>query len=298
MIILSLSPIVAPLQSRADETTNISDVLGRTVRLNALCDDFEDPNWKYDRQNHLSSNEFWKGSAGQNKSDESDRGDPEILERVTPPHKGGISGSIGALKIGTNIPDNDTKPEQEDLRTAQFEEKLERKLTRTDQPVFVVHVWLPPFDKWGEYYSFGFRLEAQSNDTRKSYYPSIWLKYSHKIQGEIRIFLRIFDLEAIENDSSYEVYIGSIKQSGWWTLAIAFDKMGVCSYYARPGVDAPSEGNKIFDDTQFMIRYGKKALLMDHVNAGLFSLGYPKEGNTSPRFVIDDYGVWVIKDSK
>ena len=64
-----------------------------------------------------------------------------------------------------------------------------------------------------------------------------------------------------------------IKQHGWWTLAIAFDKNGVCSYYACPGVDDLTEENKIFDDIQFMTKYGKKALLMDHVHSGLFSLG-------------------------
>jgi hypothetical protein len=279
------------LLSLCSGCASVSNFLGRTERVGNLCDDFENPKWKYNHQKHRSSNGFWRGSAGEKGSDISDRGDPAILERVTPPEDG-KSGSTGALKIGTNIPDDDNNPKQEDLRTLYFEEKLKRKLTRADQPVFIMRVWLPPFDKWGEYYSFGFRLEAQSSNTSDSYYPSIWLKYNNR-DGP-HFFFRIFYLDGSKM-RYHEEYGRPIKQSGWWTLAIAFDEKGTCYYYARPGVDALTEESKIFDDTQFMAKYGIRALLMDRVNAGLFSLGYPEEGNITPRFVIDDYEVRVVK---
>lgn len=301
VVLLLLNLIFFPLRFEASEIANISRVLGRTDRLDNISDDFEDPNWEYDRQNHISSNRFWRGSPGLKGSDKSDRGDPEILERVTPP-KDGKTGSTGALKIGTNLPDDDNNPTQDDLRTLSFEEKLERKLTRIDQPVFIMRIWLPSFDQLEKNHQFGFRLEAQSNDTPNSYYPSIWLRYNHILQRKDRnyvfrgshFFFRIFYLDG-SNMKYCEEYGGPIKQPGWWTIAITFDENGVCYYYARPGVDALSEENKIFDDIQFNIKSGKKALLMDHVNAGLISLGYQKEGNISPRFVIDDYEVWTVK---
>lgn len=272
-----------------------SGVLGRTKPL--LSDNFENQDWKYDRKTHTSSNGFWKGSPGEKGSDPSDRGAPTILERVSPPRKGRKRGSNGALKIGTDRPHDDNDSKQDDLR-ANFEQTPKR----AEQPVFIARVWLPPFDKWGEQYSFGFRLEAQSNGIPDSYYPSIWLRYNHVIQRRNgsyaffpgpHFFLRIFYHDV--NMRYYEEYGGSIKQPGWWTLAIAFDKKGACSYYARPGVETLTEENKISDDTQFMTKHGIKVLLMDHVNAGLFSLAYPEHGSISPHFEIDDYEVWVDK---
>lgn len=290
-LILSNSSALS-IQSKSSETNSVSNILGRTDRLNDLCDDFEDPNWEYDRQNHISSNRFWRGSPGLKGSDESDRGDPQILERVIPP-KNGKSGSTGALKIGTNIPDDDNNPSQDDLRTLSFEEKLERKLTRIDQPVFIMRIWLPSFDQLGNNHQFGFRLEAKSNVGW--YYPSIWLIYN-EVSYKMHLVLRIFYLDG-NKLPFYNVDCGSIKQSGWWTLAIAFDKMGICSYYIRPGVGALTEKNKIYDDTQFTAKYGIKALLMDYVNAGLLSLGYFENNSKSPIFEIDDYEVWVSNNS-
>lgn len=284
-----------------------SDVLGRPRYV--LGDNFEDLNWKYDRAHsldsrHYSSNGFWWGPDGEKGSDPSNRGDPAIIERVPTP-KNGKSKSTGALEIGTNIPDNDNWPTQDDLCTIGYEDILKCKLMKADQPVFVVRILLPLFDTWEEYYSFGFRQSTRSNDTSKSYYPSIWLEYNpfiHTIAGDYALsgpyfVLRIFYFDG--SDLNYhEESIGPIKQSGWWTLAIAFDENGACSYYARPGTDifALTEENKIFDDTQFMKKYGKKALLMHHVHSGLFSMGYlPEKSNTNLRFVIDDYEVWVVK---
>lgn len=292
VVLLLLNFIFFPLRFEASEIANISRVLERTDRLDNISDDFEDPNWEYDRQNHISSNRFWRGSPGLKGSDKSDRGDPEILDRVTPP-KDGKTGSTGALKIGTNIPDDDNNPTQDDLRTLSFEEKLERKLTRIDQPVFIMRIWLSSFDRLENNHQFGFRLEAKSNVGW--YYPSIWLRYN-EVSHEIHLVLRIFYLDGNRLTPEHvDLDYGTIKQHGWWTLAITFDEKGVCYYYARPGVDALSEENKIFDDIQFNIKSDKKALLMDYVNAGLISLGYQKEGNISPRFVIDDYEVWTVK---
>jgi hypothetical protein len=277
-VILSLSPI----QSRAGETTTVSGVLGRNIRLDALCDDFENTKWCFDYQKHESYNGFWRGGSG--------RGEPELVTRVTAPD-GGRSGSTGALEIRTNKVDSDSVPNQEDFLTVDYKQKLGRELTRADQPVFIVRVWLPTFDQWGDYYSFGFRHESFPKNSNK-YYPTIWLKCDK------RSGIRPFFVFRIGTGMANDVYGGPIEQCGWWTLAIAFDKNGVGSYYACPGINIPTEKNKMFDTTRFITMNGTDNPSMNYIAYSFFSLGYPVDGNTSPRFIIDDYEVWVIKDSK
>ncbi len=142
-------------------TNSSSGVLGRTVRLDSLCDDFEDTNWHYNYEGGL-----WRGGNA------SGRGEPEMITRVATP-TGGKSGSTGALEIRTNQNDPDG---QADFTTAEFTQKLGRELTRADQPVFIVRVWLPPFEQWnkGLFGNFGFRQTARLNDN-SDYYQSIWL---------------------------------------------------------------------------------------------------------------------------
>lgn len=284
-MLLPLSPAALSLQTKTNETTNASGVLGRTDRLNELCDDFEDTNWSYNYQNHISNNRLWRSGSG--------RGEPELLKRVTTPD-GGKNGSTGALEIRTGeIDRNDDSdppgdPSQEDFLTVEFKQKVERELTRADQPVFIVHVWLPSFDQWGDYYSFGFRHECYSNNSPK-YYPSIWLRYNAPNFPGANFFFRIGTIV------TGDIYGGPIKQPGWWTLAIAFDENGIGHYYACPGTDVPTEKNKVFATTQFITKDGTANPTMDSIGYSFFSLGYPISGNTSPRFIIDDYEVWVAK---
>lgn len=279
VLLLLLSSIPLSLQSKAEETTSVSNILGRTVRLDVLCDDFEDINWNYDFQKDSCYRGFWRGGSG--------RGVPEVLTRVKTPD-GGKSGSTGALEIRTNKIDNDSVPNQEDFLTAEFTQKLGRKLTQANQPVFIARVWLPPLEQWGDYYSFGFRHESFPKNGNK-YYPSIWIRFDKQAEQKPVFFFRI------GTGVAKDVYGGPIGQPGWWTLAIAFDKDGIGHYYACPGVDNPTERNKMFDTTQFRTTNGTDNPSMDYVNYSFFSLGYPSEGNTSPRFVIDDYEVWVVK---
>lgn len=285
-VTFSLSPIIISLQSKADETTDVPGVLGRTVRLNALCDDFEDTNWYFDYEKHGSNNGFWRGFSG--------RGEPELLTRITTPD-GGKSGSTGALEIRTNKIDNDSSPYQEDFLTADFEQRLGRELTKADQPVFIVHVWLPPFDQWGNYYSFGFRHEwYPSNSDNDKCYSTIWLRYEAPYSRPNLVFR----IQPTDAKSYYEIDGGPISQPGWWTLAIAFDENGVDRYYICPGVNIPTEKDIMLDTTQLRTKNGAINLFMDRVRYSFFSLGYPINGNTSPRFIIDDYEIWVIKNSK
>lgn len=270
LAILLLSTAVSLLESEGNETSNISDVLGRTIRVDVLCDDFEDPEQC-----------FWRGGSG--------RGKPKFMHVTTP--DGGKIGSAGGLEIYPSYNNSDGNPNQDDLLTPEFAPKLGRKLTRENQPVFIVHVWLPPFDQWGDYYSFGFRHETFPENGNK-YYPTIWLKYDKRAKQKSYFVFRI------GTGVADDVYGGPIGQPGWWTLAIAFDRNGIGHYYACPGVTNPTEKNKVFDTTQFRTTNGTNNPFMDSVNYSFFSLGYPAKGNASPRFIIDDFEVWVVKDGR
>jgi len=279
------------LQSEAREITGVSGVLGRFRCLDSLCDDFEDENWHYDYSKHTCFRKFWRGNPDVGGSQ---RGEPELLARVPTPY-GGKNGSSGALEIRTNKIDSGKVPDQEDLLTIEFEEILGYKLSRIHQPVFIVRVWLPPFDEWGDTYYFGFRLEA-SSDNNGDYYPSIWLKKEDNYNPYIAVSIRTPQAVAMTKyykKNLCDIPIKGINQDGWWTLAIAFDKSGVGYYYARSGSSDLREEDKIYTTTRFETEYGIKDLHMDCINYNLFKIAYPKTGNTSPRFVIDDFEVWV-----
>ena len=165
VVLFLLEPIALPLQSEAHEANSLPNILGRTVRLDVLCDDFEDKDWHYDYHKHIGYRGFWRTD---------DRGEPDLLKRVDTPD-GGKVWSTGALEMRTNQNDNDREPNQDDLLTVEFKDKLGRELTRADQPVFIVRVWLPPFDQWNIGLTiFGFRQTARLDDN-SDYYQSIWL---------------------------------------------------------------------------------------------------------------------------
>lgn len=283
VLLLLLSHIVLPLQSNAEETSSVSDVLGRTVRLDALCDDFEDINWSYNPQTEVFNKKLWRGGSG--------RGVPELLKRITTPD-GGKDGSIGALEIRTNETEiyKDNYPNQEDLLTAEYEQILKHKLTRADQPVFIVRVWLPPFDQWGDQRSFGFRHESfLENGAKDQHYSTIWLVYDRSIKPKPFLKYRIGT-----NELFYEVYDPRlIEQDGWLTIAYGH------KIKKHKGIGIPTNKGVIdnITITSLLTKYGKDALMMKYINYSFFSLGYPISGNTSPRFVIDDYEVWVVKDN-
>lgn len=258
----------------ANETTNVSGVLGRTFPLRDLWDDFEETKWCYD------CGGLWRSGSGD--------GVPEILKRVPTP-VGGKEGSKGSLEIRTNKIDRDQSPSMEKLLTAEFKDKLKRKLKRVHKPVFIVRVWLPPFNQWGDHYTFGFRHESfLENGSKDQNYSSLFLVYNRQYKTPF------FRYRVGTNKLCYEVHDPRpIEQDGWWTL--------VNARKIYPGIGAPSNKGEIAGITtitSLLTKYGKDALLIDYFNYSFFHLDYPISGNTSPRFVIDDYEVWVDKDVK
>ena len=217
-IALLLSPMILFIELSADASDSVSNVLGRTVCVDVLCEDFESKNWllsNYRDNNDEGSHAFWHAGPD---------GGPELLRQVPTPD-GGKKRSLWSLEIRTNLPDqNDPNSTEEELLTPAFSKVRGDSLMRSEKPVFIVRVWLPPFKEWGEYYKFGFRQVA--NATNKAYNPSIFLCYSSSCSdkcgnGGANFIVRIGSGDA------RDVRIGPITQPDWWTLAIAFDVHGV-----------------------------------------------------------------------
>lgn len=269
LVVVLLLHFALPLESRADEVYTPLSILGRTNRLAPLCDDFEDSNW------HIEG--LWRGG------NPSGRGTPELITRVTTP-LGGKVGSTGALEIRTNSIDSDESPDQEDFLTAEYTPRLGRRLTLADQPVFLVRVWLPPFNQWGAYYRFGFRHEYFLMNGSKTY-SSIFLEYKKRAGPKPVVIIRI-------DKNEYANPNWVIDRDGWWTLAVGFDEKGVDYFYAYPGLGIPTGKEKIFDGGQ--IRGGDDTSI-DYFNYSFFSLMYLPTGNASPPIVIDDYETWGVR---
>ena len=93
---------------------------------------------------------------------------------------GGKPDSLGALEIGRI---NDSM--QQEILSPTFNKKLGKVLNRSDKPVFIVRVYLPPFQEWGDDYHFGFRQQTFMKGVQSTIYAyayddkystSIWVK--------------------------------------------------------------------------------------------------------------------------
>lgn len=266
-------------------------VLGRTKKVAALSDDFDDTgrSWKPDAEGGVSGP--WRASR---------RGAPTGMKRVEPP-EGGPAGSTGALRLQTKK-GADEESIQDDLINPGFASRLGRPLGPPEQPVVIVRVWLPPFPEWTpDFHNFGFRLGASSEtlvgpgNANGSYYPSIWLAdVSSNAAGRERAprwYTRIGS--GIVPDEN----VGPIPGAGWWTLAIAFDHEGIGHYYVRPGVQPPTEEDRIWKTTDFPANKGRGPT-MDAIDYGFFSILAPPDGSASAEFIVDGYEVWIRPPEK
>ncbi len=283
-LIAGVGAMLLPLPTGADDAAG---PLGRDLRLDVLCDDFEREDWAFDPAANSDIQRYWTGSY---------RGAPRRLERVVPP-AGGLEGSRGALSLRTEG-DTDAHPNQDDLINRDYTSRLGRTLVRADRPVFMARIWMPPFEEWTPgAANVGFRHEARSQqmvgpgNSVGYYYPSIWLRHmpagDDATEAGPRWYLRIGTGVAPDEDA------GPIPHAGWWTLALAFDEDGVGHYYARPGVGPLAPEHRIWDTTRFRPAEGMNPQ-MDSVAYGFFSLGYPADGRLTPPFILDDYEVWIV----
>lgn len=261
--ILTMCLMTMCIECRANGKQLISDILDGRELAKSLCDNFENPNWDI----NYGNDDYWHDV----KDDDHKKIGPESRIRITSPAIG-----EGALELSRK---ND--PRQQEILSAPF------KISRKDKPIFIVRVYLSSLENWVEYDGFGFRLQTFMKDIHRvipiayddKYSTSIWVK---KKDGKINFYFRA------ANGRNGDEPGGPVVEPGWWTWAIAFDD-GVAHYYISKGKSVPTSENHAFDTTQFPPPNNPQ---MEEIEYAYFAIS-PNGGN--PKFVIDDYEVWIKK---
>lgn len=252
------------------------NILDGHVPVNELCANFENKNWLADH--YRSGNDNYWHDPPIDRDPSKSKKSIEHKKWVTPPD-GGKLDSFGALEIGRII-----DPMQQEMLSPTFAKKRGRVLKRADKPVFIVRVYLPPFD---EYYGFGFRQQSYMKDIGNiihveddKYSPSIWVKNDSR---GVSFYFRA------ANDSEGDQPAGPKVEPGWWTWAIAFDDNGIGYYYISKGTNVPTKNDEVLDTSKFPAPNNPRT---DEIEYSFFAIS--KNGGNS-KFVIDDYEVWVAK---
>lgn len=273
LLILPFTLLLIGFNLHASE--GVPNILEGHSPVDDLRADFENIDWFNDYNKNI---EYWHDT---HNKDQEKRG-PESLKPVDTPI-GGRPGSHGALEM-SRIDD----PWQQEMLSPAFKNKLGRALKREDQPIFIVRIYLPPFDQWGDAYHFGFRQQTYAKGIEKvipeakddKYSTSIWVKKDGK---KISFYFRAANVQPNDQPG------GPAVKPGWWTWAIAFDKNGIGHYYISEGTASPTKDDEVFDTTKFQPSNNPH---MEEIEYSYFAIA---RGGGNPKFVIDDYEVWVKK---
>lgn len=261
-IILVLGFVVSSIESGYASNS----ILDGHVPVNELCANFENENWL--NENYRSDDDNYWHDPPINYDPKYQKIGIQHKKLVTPPF-GGKPDSFGALEIGRI---NDST--QQEMLSPTFAKKREI-LKRSDMPVFIVRVYLPPFNK---YYGFGFRQWISIKDVK--YSTSIWVKNNN---NGAHFYFRA------NNGQENDVPGGPCVEPGWWTWGIAFDNKGIGYYYVSKGRNVPTKNDEVFDTSKFPAQNNPN---MDEIEYSFFAIS---EGDGDSKFIIDDYEVWVAK---
>lgn len=268
--------------------------------LPQCSDDFEDETWSYrtnlpkssyeqdDRQRApggYSSNKLWHEGAK--------RGTPDVVKRVPTP-AGGIEGSTGAMMFQTRlsgIPGRLTGKQQQDDLLMKFDRRLKRTIPVDWQPSCTVRVYLPPFDQWENRTgpSFGMRADCRGripNGKTAAYWPGMFILFRSETSGNIEEDYAQISIRS--NNRGQDVRSLEIKEPGWWTLGMSFDRDGSIHYYASPGVDDLTEEDYL--TTQRPYQYHCLCFSNFFFNVANYDNGQ----SWSTPWVIDDPKIFVI----
>lgn len=249
--------------------------------IDAISDNFEDPNWSFDYAKNTSSNGLWYGSS---------RGAPSVLKRVEINLPGGSRD--GVLKIQTNDASGDSFA-RDDFCTQRYPNTpLGKDLTLADVPSYEIlldYTWLP--SQWKGENSFGFRVRAKdvslvsASNSDGGYYPSIWL--INTAPGVIQLNGRVGD----DFTPDFAIMTFKVSNPGTIRLGISWDSAGRTKYYARFSTGRLTEKNLLKTDTFS----GRK---MSTVSYHFLSLRYPEKYGLSPEFKIHYVKVYQLLKTK
>ncbi len=279
--------------------------------VEAVGDDFEDPNWGYqfnlpkvyNHKDDVLSKNFPGGmSLNQRWYEGMKRGQPDVIRRVTPP-KGGIPGSTGALllcslRTGGQYPSNTLQ--QEDL-IANVSQRV-GKIPVSRGPNIVTRVWVPPFEEFEPRVNqchFAFRMALEQPRFHQISYdpenedhlvfPGIFLNLvrNPNAQKDGHPYGIYFWMKATQRGTQIRGPLST--QTGWWTLGMSISADGKVNYFAKPGVEELAASDLIGSDYPF----GKRA---NQFRNFFFNVCNGDDGKSwSSQFVIDDPTMFVAR---
>lgn len=288
-------------------------VPGTGIQQTRVGDTFEDENWKWYPRGEKSSREQdgrerrpLGGSSNGRWFESPKRGQPDVIERVTPP-AGGIPGSKGALKLQTlnsGIPNAPSRGmEQDDFVMACSSRIGTIPVSRT--PSVTARIWLPPFENWENRSGahFGYRIDCKTTvpaekekrgflffSRKKTENESYWPGYFFEFHSETDPRYKEDEAVLLIRGDQYGREVKSINLTpGWWTFGMSVTPDGRVHYYASPGVDDLTAADHLY--TSFPYSYRAEYFATQFFN----SVNTYTGRNWSTPFIIDDTSVYTLR---
>jgi len=233
-------------------------VPGTGQKVEAVGDDFEDPEWIYLPNSPKSSLDIDKQTrppAGRSKNgrwrENLDRGHPDVVRRVPTP-EGGLPGSEWSLLIAskaTGIPGHPTRKGEQDDLFMSINPRVGHYIPVSQGPSVVVRVYLAPFEEWEERTgsSFALRTTVRGVKPDKSetepYWPGLFVNYKRPADRHKNEPPAYWVVRASNPGGDYRVK--PITESGWWTIGMSFTADGMVHYYLRPGVEDLTSSDRV-----------------------------------------------------
>jgi hypothetical protein len=275
-------------------------VPGTGQKVDAVGDDFEDPEWTYIPNNPKSSIDLDKISrlpAGRSSNgrwrENLDRGHPDVVKRVPTP-EGGLAGSEWSLLMAskaTGIPGHPTRKGEQDDLFLNINPRLGHYVPVSQGPSIVTRVYLAPFDEWEERTGSSFAMRAtlrgskpDKNET-EPYWPGIFVNYKRPADRRKNEAAASWVIRASNPGGDYQV--APIKEAGWWTLGMSFTGDGVVHYYIHQGVDDLTSSDRVASQHP----YNFQALYFIDVFYDIFGSNDNQHWTTG--WVIDDPAVYL-----
>lgn len=268
---------------------------GSGQKMTQVGDDFEAADWEYNPHHPKSSRNIDKrerGPLGRSTNgrwlEGPHRGTPDSLKVVATP-VGGKEGSTRSLlmqTLRTGIPGKITnKPQQDDLMVV-VKKRLKRAVPASWRPNCVVHVYIPPFEKWEDRTgtSLGFRTDVWGSrpgeNSLEQYWPGIFINLRSETSRRYREDSSFISIRA--DRTGRDIKGPEITETGWWTLGLSISPDGMCHYFASPGVDKLTARDHL--TSQYC--YGFRANRLDLF---FFNLVAMDDGRTwSTGWIVDD----------
>ena len=226
-------------------------VPGTGQKVDAVGDDFEDPDWTYIPNNPKSSLDIDKQTrppAGRSKNgrwrENLDRGHPDVVKRIATP-EGGLPGSEGALLLAskaTGIPGHPTRKGEQDDLFMNVNPILRHYVPVSQGPSVVVRVYVPPFEEWEDRTGSSFAVRAtlrginpEKKDQTEPYWPGIFVNYKRPQNRRKNEAPAQWVVRASKPGGDFTVR--PLTEPGWYTLGMSFTSDGMVHYFIRQGVE-------------------------------------------------------------